>query len=125
MITFTKENALKVANGTKTQTRRWTPFRPAGIGSIHKVMISRFQPNTHFADIFINRVWKWDGINISIEDAIAEGFPTQLAFLQEYQRLNAHKDLWTPNNNRRENWAVEFDVIRLTDFGKELKKESP
>ena len=108
MILFTPSLAEKIISGEKTQTRRCWRTRRCKPGSEHWAQLN-LKPDSRFARLKIDRVWEWDGINISREDAIAEGFEDEMAFSAAYSDLNAHK----VGNEDRTHYAIAFEVSYL------------
>ena len=113
---FKKEMANLILDGLKWQTRRFALKRPARPGSLHYAQRKLYDPSSRFARLHITRVWKWNGVFITPEDAIAEGFQYNQdhsdkeltgRFLNYYRELNKKASRAT----EREHWAIEFEVI--------------
>ena len=102
---FTKDNAFKILDGKKTQTRRMWLKPAVKVGNIYKAQLYSWR-EPWFAKIKVIRLWKWDGENISQEDAIAEGYGSPDEFMFHYLELNMKLDL-----AGRENYAIEFEVV--------------
>ena len=106
MFLFTSENAKKIRQGIKTQTRR-LHLRPRAVpGAVHWAQRT-LHPDSRFARLKILRVWEWDGETISDEDVKAEGFNTAAEFWETFNRLNRFH-VKEPN---RKHFAYEFRVI--------------
>ena len=108
MILFTEHSRAKILSGKKTQTRRcW--LRPrVKVGAHHWAQLN-LDPGTRFARLKILSITEWDGHFISLEDALAEGFEDELAFLAAYYALNSSK-YWDIN---RKHYAIEFEVMKI------------
>ena len=90
--------------------------RPAKPGSLHYAQRKLYDPDSRFARLHITRVWEWNGVFITPEDAIAEGFQygpdksdKELCgrFLNYYRHLN--KDV--KRATERKHYAIEFEVV--------------
>ena len=113
---FKKEMANLILDGLKTQTRRFSLKRPARPGSLHYAQRKLYDPSSRFARLQILRVWEWNGVDITPEDAIAEGFKHNHTgsdkeltgrFLNYYQYLNRKAS----RPHERKHWAIEFEVV--------------
>ena len=106
MFLFTTENAKKIRQGIKTQTRR-LHLRPRALpGSVHWAQRT-LRPDSRFAKLKILRVWEWDGETISDEDVKAEGFNTAAEFWEAFNALNR----FHVKDPERKHIAYEFRVI--------------
>ena len=113
---FKKEMAELILDGLKWQTRRWSLRKPAKVDSLHYAQTKLYDKESRFARLKITRVWEWNGVYITPEDAIAEGFQRNPEksdkelcgrFLNYYNVINAHQ----PRKTERTHWAIEFEVI--------------
>lgn len=108
MLLFTKLSADAILNDGKWQTRRCWLTQRVKVGSVHLARTRMLDSNSTFAKLRILRVWEWDGLTISDEDAIAEGFETPQEFLSVYWDMNTKKYEKEPH---RKHYAIEFEVI--------------
>jgi hypothetical protein len=106
MLLFKPEHQYPICTGTKTQTRRIWKARRAKVGSTHLAktqMLSR----DFFAKLEILDVYQERLIDISEEDAKAEGYPDSATYLAKFCEINKLKclpvDLMV--------WVVKFKVI--------------
>ena len=110
---FKLELAVKVIDGTKTQTRRWTPNKPVSCGNRFFAELNRYDPHSRFAQLQATTLSTWTGKHITRTDAIAEGFTSPQAFHKAYKEINAHKSEHTKSGKRRSHWAIGFKVVNL------------
>jgi len=87
MMLFKPEHVEKILSGEKTQTRRiWTAQR-AKVGSIHLAKLQMISKE-FFAKLEILDVYREPLIEISDEDAKAEGYSTAAAYFVAFCRIN-------------------------------------
>lgn len=108
--------ATLILDGLKTQTRRFSLKRPAKPGSLHYAQTKLYDPESRFAHLKILDVWEWNGVYITPEDALAEGFQYNAEksdkelcgrFLEYYRLLNIN----AKRANERKHYAISFEVI--------------
>jgi len=96
MILFQKEHVQSIREGAKTQTRRIssTGKKRWKVGAVHLAK-TRMLSGEYFAKLEILAVYPEAILNISEEDARAEGYPTRHAYLAAFCRINklAYEDL--------------------------------
>ena len=106
MFLFTKEMMYRIMEGRKTQTRRLHFNARARVGSEHWAQTT-MHGSSRFARLKITKVWEWDGKTISDEDIKKEGFESQEAFWEVFNKLNRlHK-----GDPRRKHYAYEFEIL--------------
>ena len=110
---FKPELAIKIVNGQKTETRRWTPHIPISVGKTFYAQLKMFDTDSRFALLKAVNVYKWNPLDITQAIAKAEGFDTPADFSKAFQAINAHKSLKTKSGKLRTHWAVEFEVVHL------------
>jgi hypothetical protein len=93
--------------GTKTQTRRIWKKKRANVGSIHLAKTQMLSKD-FFAKLEILDVCQEHILNISEDDAMAEGYPTKHAYLAAFCRINKmqYGDL-----DNLFAWVVKFRVV--------------
>ena len=110
MILFTKENAQKVVDGTKTQTRRFWKNQRMSSGK-HYYAQTSLKPKDRFARLLCLDCWQWDGETISDQDAIAEGYSSGQEFLSVYNQLNKNRLEDNLVFQDRQHYAIKFQII--------------
>ena len=104
---FTEHSKRHILSGTKTQTRRFWKRKPPKIGSVVLAETQLFKKEARFARIKILSVEEWDGVNIEINDVMAEGFLDKTQYLMEYNRLNKGK----LDDKSRTHYVINFEVV--------------
>ncbi len=107
MMLFKPEHVAPILDGSKTQTRRIWKKQRANVGSIHLAK-TKMLSKEYFARLEILVVYQEHILNISEEDARAEGYPTRHAYLAAFCRINKMqyedlKDLIV--------WVVKFRAV--------------
>ena len=110
---FKLELALKIVEGQKTETRRWTPNKPVSTGKTFYAQLKLFDTDSRFALLEAVNVTEWNPLGITKAIAKAEGFDTPADFSKAIQEINAHKSMKTKSGKMRTHWAVEFRVVGL------------
>ena len=110
---FKPELALKIVEGQKTETRRWTPHKPITAGKTFYAQLKLFDTDSRFALLEAVNVTEWNPLNITKAIAKAEGFDSPADFSKAIQEINAHKSMKTKSGKMRTHWAVEFRVVEL------------
>ncbi len=89
MILFKPEHLDLILTGTKTQTRRIssTGKKRWNVGAVHLAK-TKMLSKDFFARLEILAVYPEAILNISEEDARAEGYPTRLDYLDAFCRIN-------------------------------------
>jgi len=89
MILFKPEHLDLILNGTKTQTRRISSNgkKRWNVGAVHLAK-TKMLSKEYFAKLEILAVYPEAIMDISEEDARAEGYPTRHAYLAAFCRIN-------------------------------------
>ena len=104
MLLFKSEHIHPILSGEKTQTRRlWPNGRRAVPGAIHQCRTRMLDAGSTFATVKILRVWQERLREIDWRGALAEGYPTRLAYLAAFYRINRRSD------RNPTVWVVEFE----------------
>jgi len=104
VILFQPEHVAPILQGRKTQTRRLGERR-WNVGAVHLAATRLFDPEAVFAKLAILEVRRsvlWD---LTIEEARAEGYDTQVDFAEAFERINGPMAFDTPV------WVVEFELV--------------
>jgi hypothetical protein len=106
MLLFKPEHQEPILSRTKTQTRRVWKKKRANVGSIHLAK-TKMLSKEYFAKLEIQAVYQERLIDISEEDAIAEGYPDSATYLTKFCEINKLKFLPTDLIT----WVVKFRVV--------------
>lgn len=106
MILFKPEHMYPICMGTKTQTRRLWKKARAKVGSIHLAKTMMLSTE-FFAKLEILAVYQERLIDISEEDARAEGYENSAYYLTKFCEINKLKFLPTDLMV----WVVKFKVV--------------
>lgn len=105
MLLFKPEHINPILAGTKTQTRRvWKRCRVKP-GTIYGARTS--YNAVPFALLRVRRVWQERLLDITDDDARAEGYVSREAFLEVFRRINRLPEI--PSDLTV--WAIEFEVV--------------
>ena len=108
MLLFKQEHVAMILSGQKRQTRRlWPHGCRVKVGSIHQARTRMLDKSSTFAMLRIMQVWQEKLRNISMEDSLAEGYSTTIAYLEAFRRINKVSTETVLNTVV---WAVEFEV---------------
>ena len=104
---FKREHVPMILDGRKTQTRR-TGKKRWNVGAVHQCKTS--YTSKPFAMVRILRVWQERLGGINWRDAIAEGYPSQIEYLEAFYRI--YKIPWWDTQPLNEPvWCVEFELV--------------
>lgn len=92
MILFKPEHVAPILAGTKTQTRRIWKKPRAKVGAIHLAK-TKMLSKEYFARLEILEVYQERLINISDDDANAEGYAGADAYLDAFCKINHLKNV--------------------------------
>ncbi|MCK9571192.1 ASCH domain-containing protein [Candidatus Pacearchaeota archaeon] len=87
MLLFKPEHVAPILAGTKTQTRRIWARKHANVGAIHLAK-TKMLSKEYFAKLEILDVYQEDLLDISDEDAKAEGYLSRDEYLVAFCRIN-------------------------------------
>ena len=115
MISFKDEHVVPILTGRKTQTRRLGRKRwsPGGVHRLHPR--NRFQKSFALAEIL--EVRREMLLDISPEDAIAEGYPDPESFFEAFSRIYG---LEREQLEGLTVWVIRF---RITEAFEGIRKE--
>ena len=109
MILFKQEHVPMIQDGMKTQTRRlWPHGCRVRVGTVHQARTRMLDKSSTFAHLRIKRAWQERLWNISLEDALAEGGYSQMAYIDLFCRINK---MTTSDSLQVRLWAVEFEKV--------------
>lgn len=106
MLLFKPEHIKLIQQGIKTQTRRIWKKPRCKTGSIHKAKTEMFSKE-FFAELFIIDIHKEYLLDISEEDAKAEGGYTREEFFKIWNEINPKY----PSSSNSKVYVVSFDPI--------------
>lgn len=104
MILFKQEHVAPILTGVKTQTRRGGMKR-WNVGARHQCRTSMLKGDTCFAVVEILDVRREFLLDISPDDARAEGYESPDAYFAAWRRINKTGDLHC------ECWVVTFRLV--------------
>ena len=87
MLLFKPEHVEPILAGTKTQTRRIWKRKHANVGAVHLAK-TKMLSKEYFAKLEILAVWQEDILDITEEDARAEGYSGHDEYLAAFCRIN-------------------------------------
>jgi len=87
MLLFKPEHVEPILAGTKTQTRRIWKRKHANVGAVHLAK-TKMLSKEYFAKLEILDVYQEDLLDISDEDAKAEGYLSRDEYLVAFCRIN-------------------------------------
>jgi hypothetical protein len=115
MLLFKPQHIDPILSGTKTQTRRFWKKARVKAGSIHlakQKMISR----EYFARLEILEVYKEKLGSISEQDALAEGYPTVMAYLIAFVNIAYKCKPPIQNEDDLRELDEEYDILTQEVF---------
>ena len=96
MLLFKPEHVALILGGRKTQTRRlWPKGARVKVGSIHQCRTRMLDKSSTFTRVEVLRVWQERLLDISGNDARAEGYGGRVGYVEAFNRINktnAHYD---------------------------------
>jgi hypothetical protein len=106
MLLFKPEHQQPILDGSKTQTRRIWKKPRAKAGSIHLAKLKMLSRD-FFAKLEVLDVYQERLIDISEEDARAEGYTNSFDYLTKFCEINKLRSLPVDPV-----WVVKFKVIQ-------------
>ena len=117
MILFKEKHVAPILNGEKTQTRRlWPHGCRVKLNSIHIAKTAMMDPMSAFARIQISDVFQESLLDITIDDATAEGYPTIQSYLDTFATINRLDQIPMNEIRKIKVWVVKFEVVECMRF---------
>jgi hypothetical protein len=105
MLLFKPEHVQPILDGIKTQTRRDWKTKRVNVGSVQKAK-TQMLSKVFFAKLHIKRVWQEHLLDISEEDAKAEGGYTRETYIAKFHEINPKCTEQNPML-----WCLDFEKI--------------
>jgi len=106
MFLFKPQHVDMICDGSKTETRRITARRRAKPDSLHWAQTG-MRADQRFARIRVTEVSQERLRNIDHLGAIAEGYPSRIAYLDAFKKISGH--LMTEKNPLV--WVYKFELV--------------
>lgn len=106
-LLFKPHHVPLILSGRKTQTRRLWKKNRVKVGGEYWASTKLFDKSARFARLRVKRVWREYVNAISVEDAYAEGYDSQLEFWHAFQSINFGRSVQLNPIVT----AIEFEVI--------------